>query len=78
LVQIDHERSEDASHFTSAHGADRGDLPSDRLMGYSTPMLLIMGALMVFIAWLSGIEPWLIAVGAVVAVIGFLLERRHD
>jgi hypothetical protein len=47
-------------------------------MGYSTPMLLIMGALMVFIAWLSGIEPWLIAVGAVVAVIGFLLERRHD
>lgn len=45
-------------------------------MGYSTPMMLIMGALMVFIAWLSGIEPWLIAVGAVVAVIGFLLERQ--
>jgi hypothetical protein len=66
----------DASQLTSARGAEYGDLARNQLMGYSTPMMLIMGALMVFIAWLSGIEPWLIAVGAVVAVIGFLLERQ--
>jgi hypothetical protein len=47
-------------------------------MGYSTPMLVVMGALMIVIAWLAGVEPWMLAVGAVIAVLGFFLERRRE
>jgi hypothetical protein len=47
-------------------------------MRYSTPMLLLMGALMVFIAWLAGVEPWMLAVGAAVAALGYFLERRRE
>jgi len=32
---------------------------------------------MAMFASLAGVEPWMIGVGAVVAAIGFLLERRQ-
>ena len=47
-------------------------------MSVSTPLLTAMFALMVVIAWLAGVEPWMIGIGAVLALIGYLLERRRD
>jgi hypothetical protein len=47
-------------------------------MGYSTPMLVVMGALMIVIAWLAGVEPWMLAVGAAIALVAYFLERRRD
>ncbi len=44
----------------------------------STPLLAAMFGLMIVIAWLAGLEPWMIGVGAVLAVVGYLLERRRD
>jgi 4-hydroxybenzoate polyprenyltransferase len=44
----------------------------------STPMLVLLFGAMIVIAWLVQIPWWLIAVGAVAAVIGYLLERRRD
>ena len=44
----------------------------------SSPLLTAMFALMIVIAWLAGVEPWMIGIGAVLAVIGYLLERRRD
>ena len=45
-------------------------------MSYSTPMLLGMGILMLAIALLVGLEPWMVALGAAIAVVMFLVERR--
>jgi hypothetical protein len=45
---------------------------------YSTPMIVVMFVAMIIIAWLAGVEWWMIAIGAVVAVLGYLLERRRD
>ncbi len=45
---------------------------------YSTSMIAVMFAAMIVIAWLAGVEWWMIAIGAVVAVGGYLLERRPD
>ena len=44
----------------------------------STPLLAAMFGLMIVIAWLAGLEPWMIGIGAVLAVVGYLLERRRD
>ena len=41
-------------------------------------MIALMFVAMGIIAWLAGVEWWMIAIGAVVAVIGYLLERRRD
>ena len=45
---------------------------------YSTPMMTVMFVSMIIIAWLAGVEWWMIAIGAVVAVVGYLLERRRE
>ncbi|MCC6173998.1 MAG: hypothetical protein IT305_01735 [Chloroflexi bacterium] len=44
----------------------------------STPTLVILWLAMIGIAWLVGLEPWMIAVGAVIALFGYLLERQRD
>jgi hypothetical protein len=41
-------------------------------------MVAIMFIGMMIIAWLAGVEWWMIGIGAVLAVIGYLLERRRD
>ena len=45
---------------------------------YSTPMIAVMFVAMIAIAWLAGVEWWMIGLGAAVALIGYLLERRRD
>ena len=45
---------------------------------YSTPMIAVMFVAMIIIAWLAGVEWWMIAIGAVVALLGYLLERGRD
>ena len=50
-------------------------IPSMRT--YSTPMIAVMFVAMIIIAWLAGVEWWMIAIGAVVALIGYFLERRR-
>ena len=45
---------------------------------YSTPMIVVMFVAMTIIAWLAGVEWWMIAIGVVLAVVGYLLERRRD
>lgn len=45
-------------------------------MTYSTPVIVATAVLLILIAWLAGIEPWLLAVGAAVALVMFLVERR--
>jgi 4-hydroxybenzoate polyprenyltransferase len=45
---------------------------------YSTPMMTVMFVAMIAIAWLAGVEWWMIGIGAVVAVVGYFLERRRD
>lgn len=46
-------------------------------MAYSTPLLLAMGALMIVIAALAGIEPWMLGIGALIALVMFFVERRR-
>ena len=46
-------------------------------MTYSTPLLLAMGGLMVTIAFLAGVEPWMLGLGAAIALVMFLVERRR-
>lgn len=41
-------------------------------------MMAIMFVAMIIIAWLADITWWMIAIGAVLAVVGYLLERRND
>ncbi len=43
----------------------------------SLPLLLVLFAAMAAVAFLAGVEPWMIGLGAVVAVVGYLLERRQ-
>jgi hypothetical protein len=45
---------------------------------YSTPVVLAMGVLLIAIAWLAGVEPWMLAVGAAIALLGYVLERRRE
>lgn len=45
-------------------------------MTYSTPMLVVLGALMIVIAVLVGIEPWMVGLAAVIAFVMYLVERR--
>ena len=45
---------------------------------YTTPMMAVMFVAMIVIAWLADITWWMIAIGAVLAVVGYLLERRKD
>jgi hypothetical protein len=44
----------------------------------STPLLAVVFGAMIVIAWLVQIPWWMIAIGAVVALIGYLLERQRD
>ncbi len=46
-------------------------------MSYSTPLLLAMGVLMTLIAFLAGVERWMLAIGAVIALVMFLVERNR-
>jgi hypothetical protein len=39
-------------------------------------MIAVMFVAMIVIAWLAGVEWWMILIGAVVALLGYLLERR--
>ncbi len=48
------------------------------MRGYSTPLVLAMGVLMIAIAWLAGVEPWMLALGAAIALLGYFLERRPE
>lgn len=44
----------------------------------STPVLVVLFLAMTAIAWLVQLPWWMIAIGAVLAVVGYLLERRRD
>ena len=48
------------------------------MRSYSTPMLAVAFGALIVIAWLVQIPWWMIAIGAVAAVVGYLLERRRD
>ena len=52
-----------------------GKLRGSAAMSYPTPVLIVAVALVVFIAWLVGVEPWMLALGAGVAIAMFLVER---
>jgi hypothetical protein len=41
-------------------------------------MIAVMFVAMGIIAWLAGVEWWMIGLGAAVALLGYLLERRRD
>lgn len=45
---------------------------------YTTPMMAIMFVAMIIIAWLADITWWMIAIGAVLAIVGHLLERKRE
>lgn len=45
---------------------------------YTTPMMAIMFVAMIIIAWLADITWWMIAIGAVLALVGYFLERRRE
>lgn len=45
---------------------------------YSTPMIAVMFVAMSIIGWLAGVEWWMIAIGVVLALVGYLLERRRE
>lgn len=44
----------------------------------STPVLVILFAAMVGIAYLVELPWWMVAIGWVLALVGYLLERRRD
>jgi hypothetical protein len=44
----------------------------------STPVLVILFAAMIGIAWLVELPWWMVAIGWVLALVGYLLERRRD
>jgi hypothetical protein len=44
----------------------------------STPVLVVLFLAMIAFAWLVQLPWWMVAIGAVVALIGYLLERRRD
>jgi hypothetical protein len=39
-------------------------------------MMAVMFIAMIIIAWLAGVEWWMIGIGVVVALLGYFLERR--
>jgi hypothetical protein len=41
-------------------------------------MMALMFVSMTIIALLAGIEWWMVAIGVVLALVGYLLERRRD
>jgi hypothetical protein len=45
---------------------------------YSTPMIVLMFLVVIVFAYLVDLPWWMIAIGAVLAVGGYLLERRRD
>jgi hypothetical protein len=45
---------------------------------YSTPMIVVSFIVIIIFAYLVDISWWMIAIGAVLAIIGYLLERRRD
>ena len=46
-------------------------------MSYSTPLVLAMGGLMIAIAFLAGVEAWMLGLGAAIALVMVLVERRR-
>jgi Na+/citrate or Na+/malate symporter len=44
----------------------------------SLPLLILLFAAVIGIAWLTELPAWMVGVGAVLALIGFLLERRRE
>jgi hypothetical protein len=48
------------------------------MRSYSTPMIVVSFIILVGFAWLVQLPWWMIAIGAVLAIIGYLLERRRD
>lgn len=44
--------------------------------GYTLPMIVISFAGLAIIAWLVDLPLWMVGVGAILAVVGYLLERR--
>jgi hypothetical protein len=45
-------------------------------MTYTTPIIVTMFIVMAIIGWLAGVEPWMIAAGAVIAIVMYFVERR--
>jgi hypothetical protein len=43
---------------------------------YSTPMIVVSFIILIGFAWLVDLPWWMIAIGAVLAIVGYLLERR--
>ena len=41
-------------------------------------MMAMMFVVMGIIGWLAGVEWWMIALGVILAVLGYFLERRRD
>ena len=48
------------------------------MRSYSTPMIVVSFIILVVFAWLVQLPWWMIAIGAVLAIIGYLLERRRE
>ena len=46
------------------------------MRSYSTPMIVVSFVILIGFAWLVDLPWWMIAIGAVVAIVGYLLERR--
>ena len=45
---------------------------------YSTPMIVVMFIVVIGFAYLVELPWWMIAIGVVLAIVGYLLERRRD
>ena len=45
---------------------------------YSTPMIAVAFIVLIGFAWLVQLPWWMIATAAVLAIVGYLLERRRD
>jgi hypothetical protein len=43
---------------------------------YNTPIIVFMAVMIFIIGYLVGVEPWMLAAAAVVAVIMYFVERR--
>ena len=48
------------------------------MRSYSTPMIVVSFIILIGFAWLVQLPWWMIVLGAVAAVVGYLLERRRD
>ena len=45
---------------------------------YTTPTIVVSFIIVIIFAYLVDISWWMIAIGAVLAIVGYLLERRRD